>query len=161
MYGPPALTAGSVAVQWPAASARAVVDRPAKATVMSSAGPAVPQTLIGTSALDDRVILEERAQRQRRLRPGGCGDRARGGDGEQERSAEADDHDARIIAGGTGHRSSGSLHSTRCDVRYARTAAPTVGKNAFSPRLLKRPKRFNLSITGSFISAKHSSTPAS
>jgi|SRR5215472_10985376 len=34
-----------------------------------------------------------------------------------------------------------------------------VAKKAWSPRRANSPKRFSLSLTGSFISAKHNSTP--
>ncbi len=49
LNGPPAATAGSVAVHRPDASARAAAWRPASATDTSSPAPAVPQTGIGLS----------------------------------------------------------------------------------------------------------------
>ena len=60
----------------------------------------------------------------------------------------------------TNYRSSQSTHSTGWVSRYALTASPSVGKNALSPIRVKSPKRFSLSLTGSFISAKHNSMPA-
>ena len=113
-------------------------------------------------SLDHRVIFEERPQRQRRLRAGGCGHRARGGDGEQERSTEADEHDA-------------PHHSPRHRSAFVRVAPVDVvrrpgtrarrrrrwGRTPSRRGCSKRPKRFSLSFTGSFISAKHSSMPAS
>ena len=47
LNGPPASSAGSVAVHRPDASARAVARRPANVTATSSPAPAVPQTGIG------------------------------------------------------------------------------------------------------------------
>ena len=47
VYGPPASSAGSVAVHRPDASARTAARRPANATETSSPAPAVPQTETG------------------------------------------------------------------------------------------------------------------
>src|SRR6185369_7406044 len=42
----------------------------------------------------------------------------------------------------------------------SQAASPTVAKKLCSPKRLKSPKRFSLSFTGSFISAKHNSMSA-